>query len=49
MLLKTVIATVVRDFKLVTKYKSVNELDLESHMVMRTTHPLDITFIPRDN
>ncbi|XP_019875988.1 cytochrome P450 4C1 isoform X2 [Aethina tumida] len=49
MLLKTVIATVVRDFKLVTKYKSVNELDLESHMVMRTTHPLDITFIPRGN
>ncbi|XP_019875986.2 cytochrome P450 4C1 [Aethina tumida] len=48
MLLKTVIATIVRDFELTTKHKSIAELDFESHVVMTPTHPLDLSFIPRN-
>ncbi|XP_030755214.1 cytochrome P450 4C1-like [Sitophilus oryzae] len=47
MSLKVVAASVVRNFKITSKYKSVEEMDLRSFLTMRTKHNLDCQFTPR--
>ncbi|CAH0560963.1 unnamed protein product [Brassicogethes aeneus] len=47
MVMKTTIANIVRNFHITTKYKSIDELEFESSIIMTTKHPLDCHFTPR--
>ncbi|CAH0560266.1 unnamed protein product [Brassicogethes aeneus] len=47
MMLKTSMATIVRNYKMHSNYKSTEEMELESHIILRTSHNLDLTFTPR--
>ncbi|XP_049825999.1 cytochrome P450 4V2-like isoform X2 [Aethina tumida] len=49
MLMKTALANVVLNFEMSSKHKSVDELKLESDIILRTKIPLDCTFKPRKN
>ncbi|CAG9760740.1 unnamed protein product [Ceutorhynchus assimilis] len=46
-MLKITIASVVRNFKVLSKHKSVEEFKVMSALSLKTTHPLDCRFVPR--
>ncbi|XP_050305406.1 cytochrome P450 4C1-like [Anthonomus grandis grandis] len=48
MLMKTCAANVVRNYEMSSPYKSVRDLQLKSCITMRTMHPLECHFRPRN-
>ncbi|KAF7267478.1 hypothetical protein GWI33_019311 [Rhynchophorus ferrugineus] len=46
--LKVVIANVVRNYKITTKYKSIEEVPLRSYITMRAAISPDLHFVPRN-
>ncbi|CAG9769428.1 unnamed protein product [Ceutorhynchus assimilis] len=46
-LLKITFANMIRNFKMLTKHKSVDEFDLSSSITIYSTHPLDLHFATR--
>ncbi|XP_019871267.2 cytochrome P450 4c21 [Aethina tumida] len=46
-LMKVTIANIIRNFKVTTKYKSINDIKFNSSMTMTPIEPLDFTFTPR--
>lgn len=47
MIMKMTIANIVRNFKITTKHKSVEEFEFESSVVMNMKYPMDCHFHPR--
>ncbi|XP_049825666.1 probable cytochrome P450 4d14 [Aethina tumida] len=47
MIMKMTIANIVRNFKITTKHKSVEEFEFESSIVMNMKYPMDCHFHPR--
>ncbi|XP_030753068.1 cytochrome P450 4C1 isoform X4 [Sitophilus oryzae] len=47
MSMKVAVANVIRNFKISSKYKSIDEMEMTSFITMRTKHDIDCHFSPR--
>ncbi|XP_030755191.1 cytochrome P450 4C1-like isoform X2 [Sitophilus oryzae] len=48
MSIKVVVANVIRNFRVSSKYRSIDEMEMRCYMTMRTKHDIDCHFTPRD-